>query len=176
MSVRSRIKQNQQLTAEETKTNFSEIEEIDVSVSYKQENEKVPEKQVPEKYFLGVSNLKSIMPNDYRERRRDIKHDKFLKYWENQINDLLTVYDGETDKYHIQLVKSIMQIAEDYVIFDRKTGPMKKSIVKNICLKFFDDNEKLLNAIIEDQLKNIVHSTLFRRLCSRMQVSFFSKL
>ena len=80
------------------------------------------------------------------------------KLSESQINDLLSVYNSEDDKYHIELVKSIMQIVEDFVIFDSKTGPMKKDIVMNICLKFFDDNHKLLNAVIEDQLKNIIHS------------------
>ena len=47
-SVRKRIQQSQQLqTTDEKKTNFSE--EIDVSVSYQPECEKV--KEIPEKYL-----------------------------------------------------------------------------------------------------------------------------
>ena len=49
-SVRKRIQQSQQLqTTDEKKTNFSD--EIDVSVSYNPESEKV--KEIPEKYFMN---------------------------------------------------------------------------------------------------------------------------
>lgn len=171
MSVRKRLQQNQQVVETDTKTsNFSD--EVEVKQHEIQTYEDV---KIPDKYFMG-SNLKSILPDDYRTKRKDIKHDKYVRYWECEINNILDVYDKDADKYHIQLVKSIMQIVEDYVIFDTKTGKMKKAIVKNICLKFFDENEKLLDAIIEDQLHNIVHSTLFRRLMARLQVAFFSKL
>ena len=174
MSVRKRIQQLQQITTEDKACNFSD--KVDVSITQKpEEEEKQQNEKIPDKYWMG-SNLKTMMPHDYREKRKSIKNDKYVQYWESQINDLLSVYNSEDDKYHIELVKSIMQITEDFVIFDSKTGPMKKAIVMNICLKFFDDNHKLLNAVIEDQLKNIVHSTLFRRLCSRFQVMFFSKL
>ena len=173
MSVRKRIQQQSQLTFEDKTTNFSE--NIDVSITQKPEEEEKQNEQTPPKFWMGT-NLKTLMPHDYREKRKNIKNDKYVHYWETQINELLSVYNPNTDKYHIEIVKSIMQITEDFIIFDSKTGMMKKAIVKNICLKFFDDNEKLLNAIIEDQLKNIVHSTLFRRICSRFQVCFFSKV
>ena len=172
MSVRKRIQQLQQITTEDKACNFSD--KVDVSITQKPEEEE-KQNELPPKYFIG-SNLKTMMPQDYREKRKSIKNDKYVHYWETQINELLSVYNSEDDKYHIELVKSIMQITEDFVIFDSKTGQMKKAIVMNICLKFFDDNHKLLSAVIEDQLKNIVHSTLFRRLCSRFQVMFFSKI
>lgn len=171
-SVRKRIQQSQQLqTTDEKKTNFSD--EIDVSVSYNSESEKV--KEIPEKYFMN-SNLKNIMPSDYAEKRRDIKHDKYASYWTSEIDKLISVYNETDDVYHISLVNSIMQICEDYVVYTSKSGKIKKDIVLKVCKKFFNNDEKLLSAIIENELKNIIHSTLFRRICARFEVYFFSKI
>ncbi len=45
----------------------------------------------------------------------------------------------------------------------------------NCCLKFFDNNEKLLSAIIDNELENIEKSTLFMRLFARLEIFFFAK-
>jgi hypothetical protein len=69
-----------------------------------------------------------------------------------------------------------MQICEDYVVYTSKSGKTKRDIVLKVCKKFFNNDEKLLSAIIENELKNIIHSTLFRRICARFEVYFFSKI
>ena len=171
MSVRKRIQQLQQITTEDKACNFSD--KVDVSIT--QEEEEKQQHQLPPKYFMN-SNLKNIMPADYADKRRDIKHNKYALYWSNEIDNLISVYNETDDKYHIKLVNSIMQICEDYVIYTSKSGSTKRDIVLKVCKKFFNNDEKLLTAIIENELKNIIHSTLFRRVCARFEVYFFSKI
>ncbi len=92
-----------------------------------------------------------------------------------EIDKLLTLYDATSDKYHFKLVRSVLQILEDYCIWDDKLGETKKYIAVNILKKFFDNNIELLDAVIENELENVVKSSLLRRLLARAEIFFFAK-
>jgi hypothetical protein len=156
--------------------NFSD----EVEEPKKHESQKLEEKQeenvkteLPPKFYMN-SDLKKILP-DYSNRRKIIKNKKQIDFWEVEIDNLLTLYDSKSDKYHFSLCRAVLQILEDYCIWDVKLGETKKHIASNILLKFFDNNLDLVNAIIENELPHIVHSSLLRRLFCRLEILFFSK-
>jgi hypothetical protein len=128
---------------------------------------------IPDKYMVGV-NLNDILP-DYRNKRKSVKNEKEIEYWNKKIVEQLKLYNVNDDQYNIKLVRGICQIVERYLIHDVKLGSQKKQIVLNCCLKFFDNNEKLLSAVIEDQLESIDKSSLMSRLLARLEIFFFAK-
>jgi hypothetical protein len=128
---------------------------------------------IPAKFYM-TNDLKKLLP-DYQVRRKSIKNKKQRDYWEHEIDKLLTLYDATSDKYHFKLVRSVLQILEDYCIWDDKLGETKKYIAVNILKKFFDNNIELLDAVIENELENVVKSSLLRRLLSRAEIFFFAK-
>ncbi len=52
-----------------------------------------------------------------------------------QIDKFISVYNETDDAYHIDLVNSIMQIWEDYVVYSSKSGKIKRDIVLKVCKK-----------------------------------------
>jgi hypothetical protein len=178
MSVRRRQNGKMVEFNEQQTTNFSdEIEEKQDEPVKTNDTTKLNvniEAKIPEKYFM-MSNLKNKLP-DYANRRKDVKNLKYQEYWSSQINDLLSLYDENNgDKYHLCLTRAIMQIVEDYMIYNEKLGPCKKYVCMNILKRFFDNNEELLGCIIEDQLQFIEHSNILRRIMARLEIAFFSK-
>lgn len=174
MSVRTRKNGVVALHEENEPCNFSD--EVEIKEEHKKRDEKPLVEvnlDIPNKYFM-TQNLKTILP-DYAEKRREIKNNKHLAYWEIEINNLLSLYDGKNDHYHFKLCRCVLQILEDYCIWNSRLGACKKHIAKNILLKFFDNNEDLLDAVIENELEHIIRSTLLRRLFARAEMLFFSK-
>lgn len=147
----------------EEKQEKSKKEEVNVKVDV----------EIPKKFYMN-NDLKKLLP-DYANRRKNIKNKKQMDFWEVEIDNLLSLYDSQGDKYHFKLCRCVLQILEDYCIWDEKLGETKKYIAMNILLKFFDNNKDLLSAVIEDQLEYIVHSSLIRRLFARIEIAFFSK-
>ena len=169
MSVRKRINQNSQLTLSQDNEpcNFSDEDPAKISVSVDISD------VIPDKYFVG-QNLNDLLPN-YREKRKLVKNQREIDYWNKKIQEQLSLYSVEDDKYNIKLVKAICQIVERYMIYDDKLGSQKKRVVLNCCLKFFDNNELLLESIIEEVLQQIDRSTLLMRLIAKLEILFFSK-
>ena len=129
---------------------------------------------VPDKYLLG-SNLNNILP-DYRNKRKYIKNQKEINYWQQKINEQLKLYTLADDKYNIKLVRGLCQIVEKYVCYDRELGETKKQIVMNCALRFFDDNAELLESIIENELEHIEKSGVWMRILAKIEIFFFAKL
>jgi hypothetical protein len=128
---------------------------------------------VPAKFYM-TNDLKKLLP-DYQVRRKNIKNKKQQEFWEIEIENLLNLYDSKGDQYHFKLCRCVLQILQNYCIWDNQLGETKKFIALNILSKFFDNNKDLLSAVIEDQLEFIERSNLFKRLCARMEIFFFSK-
>jgi hypothetical protein len=167
MSVRKRLQNQQQITTEEKQCNFSD--EIDVSITPKSDTVK---DLIPSKYFLGTTNLKTLLP-EYQERRRTLKSDKYENYWLSKINECLDLYDPKNDKYFFDLCKCVMQIVEKYMIYTDKCGLSKKKVVMQILLPYFDNNEELLSKTIENQMQHIQKSSFLRRLLTKLEIFFY---
>ena len=148
--------------------------EVQVS-NFNDEDPRIPEPvdNIPDKFLVGVK-LDDYLPN-YRDKRKNVKNQKEINFWNQKIIEQLKLYDSKEDKYNFQLVKGIMEIVERYMIYDEKLGSQKKQVVLNCCLKFFDNNEKLLECVIEDQLKSIVKSSYLTKLLAKLEIFFFSK-
>ncbi len=173
MSVRRRQNGKMVEYDDNTQCNFS-----DEVVEEKQEKPKEAvnvkmDIEVPAKFYMN-NDLKKLLP-DYANRRRSIKNKKQMDFWEVEIDNLLSLYDSQGDKYHFKLCRCVLQILEDYCIWDNRLGETKKYIAMNILLKFFDNNRDLLSAVIENELEFIIRSNLFRRLLCRIEILFFSK-
>jgi hypothetical protein len=170
MSVRLKYKNQRQLVENDnTKSTFNDP---DPRISEEKESE-LELDYVPDKYLVNV-NLNEYLPN-FRDKRKAVKNSKEVNYWNHKINEQLKLYNIEQDKYNIKLVKGLCQIVERYMIYDSKLGPQKKQVVLNCCLKFFDNNQKLLEAVIEDQLELIAKSSRFSRLLAKLEIFFFAK-
>ena len=173
MSVRLKYKNQRQLVENDNTTStFNDPDPRIIS------EEKEPELDldldyVPDKYLVNV-NLNEYLPN-FRDKRKAVKNSKEVNYWNQKINEQLKLYNIEQDKYNIKLVRGLCQIVERYMIYDQKLGSQKKQVVLNCALKFFDNNQKLLEAVIEDQLETIVKSSTFSRLLAKLEIFFFAK-
>lgn len=152
------------LTVSPSLSSEARMASIDLQASY----------LVPDKYLLG-SNLNNILP-DYRNKRKYIKNQKEINYWQQKINEQLKLYTLADDKYNIKLVRGLCQIVEKYVCYDRELGETKKQIVMNCALRFFDDNAELLESIIENELEHIEKSGVWMRMLAKIEIFFFAKL
>ena len=122
--------------------------------------------KIPPSVLYG-SNLKQM--KGFHSLRSTMKRDSFLKQFIKSGIEALEPYDvGEETMYDIEIVKFIMQTAEDSFIHYKKQGAEKKSSVIAICLKYFDNNEVLVGKTVEQMLPFIKHSTFLRRNKSRI--------
>lgn len=128
---------------------------------------------VPDKYMLG-SNMNHILP-EYRNKRKQIKNQREVGYWQKKINEQLLLYNIQDDKYNIKLVRGLCQIVEKYVCYDSKLGETKKQIVMNCALRFFDNNSELLESVIENELDHIERSSMLMRMLAKIEIFFFAK-
>lgn len=178
MSVRLKYKNQRQIV--EKNDTVSCFNDPDPRASIPEEKQEIEDTSVnidldfiPDKYMVGV-NLNEVLP-DYREKRKAVKNSKEINYWNHKIVEQLKLYNVEHDKYNIKLVRGLCAIVERYMIYDKKLGQQKKQVVMNCCLKFFDGNEKLLSAIIENELELIEKSTVLSRILAKLEIFFFAK-
>lgn len=184
MSVRKRLKPvnivseetNKPLplgvTEDERKVIIDDFEVEESSVS-SIASESKSDYSLPEKYIFN-SKLDDMLPK-HKEKRKVIKNNIALKYWDEKLNSCLALYDINSDKYNIKLVKACCQIVEKYMIYAPQLGETKKAVVKSACLRFFDNNEKLLDSVIEEVLESIDRSTVWMRVLAKIELFFFSK-
>lgn len=170
MSIRLKVSNGKQLveTKENEPTSFNDVDpklSVETSIDFQD--------FLPDKFLVGV-NLNDLLP-DYRDKRKAVKNQKEINFWNKKIIEQLKLYNADDDKYNIRLVRGLCQIVERYLIYDEKLGQSKKQIVLNCCLKFFDNNERLLSAIIDNELHNIEKSTTFTRLLARIEIFFFAR-
>jgi hypothetical protein len=103
MSIRLKVNNNKQLVEtkqEEEPSNFSDPDprvSIDTSIDLND--------FLPSKYMLGV-NLNELLP-DYRDKRKAVKNQKEVDYWNKKIVEQLKLYNSNEDKYNIRLVRGL---------------------------------------------------------------------
>lgn len=117
--------------------------------------------KIPPSVLYG-SNLKEM--KGFHNLRSNLKRDAFLKEFIKSGVQALEPYEvGEETMYDVEIVKFIMQTAEDTFIHYKKQGAEKKAAVVAVCKKYFDENEVLVGKTVEQMLPFIKHSTFFRR-------------
>jgi hypothetical protein len=98
-----------------------------------------------------------------------MKRESFLKEFVSSGSEALGPYEvNDETKYDVEIVKFMMQTAEDTFIHYKKQGAEKRSAVIAICRKYFDDNEVLVSKTIEQMLPFINKSNFWRRNRTRI--------
>lgn len=116
---------------------------------------------------LYNSDLKQM--KGFRALRSNMKRDAFLKEFIAQGIEALEPYQvNDETMYDAEIVKFIMQTAEDVFIHYSHQGIEKKRAVVEICKKYFDYNEVLVAKVIEQMLPAIKHSNFWRRNKTRI--------
>ena len=120
---------------------------------------------IPESKLKYGQNLKKL--NGFREKRKNLKHQILLNEFIDEVENALSIFDEADKKYDRKLIQYICQIAED-VFTEKKMGEYKKQAVISVSKKYFDNNEKLVESLLEDSLCFIKKSTLYRRNKKRL--------
>jgi hypothetical protein len=129
--------------------------------------EEQPQSPVIPPSVLYNSNLKQM--KGFRALRSNMKRDLFLKEFIAQGKEALEPYAvNDETMYDAEIVKFIMQTAEDVFIHYAKQGQEKKRAVIEICKKYYDGNEVLVSKVVEQMLPFINHSTFWRRNKTRI--------
>jgi hypothetical protein len=116
---------------------------------------------------LYNSNLKKM--KGFHNLRSNMKRESFLKEFVSSGSEALGPYEvNDETKYDVEIVKFMMQTAEDTFIHYKKQGAEKRSAVIAICRKYFDDNEVLVSKTIEQMLPFINKSNFWRRNRTRI--------
>lgn len=135
--------------------------------SVAQEELQPEERPVIPPSILYNSNLKQM--KGFRALRSNMKRDIFLKEFITQGKEALEPYSvNDETMYDAEIVKFIMQTAEDVFIHYSKQGQEKKRAVVEVCKKYFDNNEVLVSKVVEQMLPFIKHSTFWRRNRTRI--------
>ena len=121
---------------------------------------------IPPSVFYN-SNLKKM--GGFKNLRSNMKRESFLKEFVTQGLSVFEAYIVDEDtKYDTDIVKFMCQSAEDTFIHYNKQGVEKRLAVVQICKKYFDNNELLVEKLIEQVLPGINKSSFLRRNRTRL--------
>lgn len=99
----------------------------------------------------GLENkLKSIKLGNYQS--------EFLE----EIKKVLSLYEEDELKYNYQFVEFVMQEVERFIL-KKKSGQAKKDLVIEICKKYFNDDAKLVEMVIELVFHKLPQIKFFKR-------------
>lgn len=129
----------------------------------------VSPKEVPPKsvLFQDLSSLKG-----YTEKRKAVKDE--LKYAEfvEELQAVLSIFEGENKKYDSAMVLFVCNSAENY--FSKKgSGEIKQKAVVDVCKKYYNNDEELLKSIIELLMPMISKSSMFSRSFQKLRNFFW---
>jgi len=122
---------------------------------------------VPAKRLYGV-NIKDI--DVYKTARTKVKHEKLMRQFVENTKKWLDCVDT---KYSSAILVKVMQMAEYAFACQKKSGPLKKRAVIECVKCFYDENDILVDALIEDMLPKVVRASWLRRLEAMLYDYFF---
>jgi hypothetical protein len=111
-------------------------------------------------------NLEGI--KGYTEKRKNIK---LLKMKQDVIDELasaLDIFDPEEINLNHTAVLFCSQIVED-IFTKSKQGDLKKEIVVEVCKRFFNGDEALVNMVLELVFEKVIKTTFYRRNKERIK-------
>lgn len=147
--------------------------------SSEQEESKMPEllntdiDEVPPRYILNT-NIKGKLKK-VQVRRKALKLEHAKHEFQEQVQKALNLFDKNDDIYDTDIIMLCCEIAENFFI-ERGMGFIKHECVVNACLKYFDNNRKIIDKIIDLVMPNIEQVRMRRRLYIKAKNLFFSAL
>ena len=126
-------------------------------------------KEIPPKLLFN-SDMKKL--KGFRDVRINLKQDALSKDYIESMTNVLDLFDNSERKYDSDIVKFVVQSAEDTFISHPKMGYIKSKAVVAICKRYFNDDVELVTKIIEMVLPLIKKSTFYRRNKTRAKHFF----
>ena len=90
-----------------------------------------------------------------------------------EIQNVLSLYEDDELKYNYQFVEFIMCEVEKFIL-KKKAGETKKQIVVEICKKYFNNDEKLVELVIDLVFHKLPQIKFFKRQGLKL-IRFFLK-
>ena len=154
-------------------TTMSNISEQNKQIITEKGNESKNELEVPIKnlYAYDLKKLKS-----YHNIRRDVKLSNQVLIFENDVGSLLKCFDIEKFQMDSKLLELVLQLSEDYFVYGTYTErcSLKKQAISNIMLRYFKNDQQLLDNMVEYAFTNVRRSNFFKRAYSKV-VAFLKK-
>lgn len=132
------------------------------------------ELEVPPKQLRSY-NLKKI--KSFKAIRHKYKLSNQSKLFLNDLQVLLNEYVPKNYQLDTELLVHILNISEQFFIYGSKTEreEQKAESVKKLMLKYFRNDEELLESMIELVWHKVEKSNVFKRCYQRFKNKFFLK-
>ena len=85
----------------------------------------------------------------FTDARHKVKVSVLLKEFKDLLNSDLELFDADENKYDLDFVLKICNIAENFFIQYQKMGDIKQTAVIEVLKPYFKNDEELLNNIIK---------------------------
>ena len=130
-------------------------------------SERFERKEVPTIRF----NVGGLM--DLELKIKSLKLANYQAEFKEEMDKVLSLYIDEELKYSYPLVLFVMEEAEKFIL-KAKSGGAKRSLVCEVCKKYFNDDEKLVGVIIDLLFKDLAQVKFVKRQAYKI-LRFFLK-
>jgi len=126
-----------------------------------------PIKEIP-KLNVDIHGLEGL-----ESKLKLLKLGNYKSQFIGEIQNVLSLYEDDELKYNYQFVEFIMCEVEKFIL-KKKAGETKKQIVVDICKKYFNNDEKLVEMVIELVFHKLPQIKFFKRQGLKL-IRFFLK-
>jgi hypothetical protein len=126
-----------------------------------------PIKEIP-RLNVDINGLEGL-----ETKLKLLKLDNYKSKFIGEIQNVLSLYEDDELKYNYQFVEFIMCEVEKFIL-KKKSGQTKKQIVIEICKKYFNNDEKLVEMVINLVFHKLPQIKFFKRQGMKL-VRFFLK-
>jgi hypothetical protein len=126
-----------------------------------------PIKEIP-RLNVDINGLEGL-----ETKLKLLKLDNYKSQFIGEIQNVLSLYEDDELKYNYQFVEFIMCEVEKFIL-KKKSGQTKKQIVIEICKKYFNNDEKLVEMVINLVFHKLPQIKFFKRQGMKL-VRFFFK-
>ena len=142
----------------------------DLPIRTTQEELTTGDVDIPPKQILNT-NIKNTLKK-VQLRRKALKLENAKHEFQEQVQKALGLFDQNEDIYDTDIIMLVCEIAENFFI-ERGMGEIKRECVIKSCLKYFDNNEKIIDKFIDLVLPNIEQVRTRRRIYLKAKNYFF---
>ena len=143
-------------------------------LSQPEEVVKVEEHEIPPKQLRSY-NLKRI--KSFKAIRHKYKLSNQSKLFENDLQVLLNEYLPDNYQLDTELLVHILNIAEQFFVYGNRNEreEQKTQSVKKLMLRYFKNDEELLDSMIGLVWHKVEKSNVLKRVYQRLRNKFFLK-
>ena len=127
-----------------------------------------PIKEIP-KLNVNIQGLEGL-----ESKLKSLKLGNYKSKFIDEIQNVLSLYEDDELKYNHQLVEFIMREVEKFIL-KKKAGETKKQVVVEICKKYFNNDEKLVEMVIGLVFHKLPQIKFFKRQGLKL-IRFFLKV